>query len=111
VVGDVEEERGEDLLVGYVEALIGGVVEAEGAETVEFEVGCEVLGVAVPREEVQHRRAAGGRRRRRIGRTCPLRRRRGRQWLAAERVRRGEAEAVSGENGGRVTFAPGDPRE
>jgi len=37
VVGDVEDERGEDLLVGYVEALIGGVVEAEAAETVEFE--------------------------------------------------------------------------
>jgi len=60
VVGNVEDERGEDLLVGYVEALIGGVVEAEAAETVEFEVRCEVFGVGVPREEVKHQKAAGG---------------------------------------------------
>jgi len=62
VVGDVADERGEDLVVGDVGALTGGLVEAEATEPVEFEVGCEVLGVAVPREEVQHWRAARGRR-------------------------------------------------
>jgi len=57
VVGDVADERGEDLVVGDVGALTGGLVEAEATEPVEFEVGCEVLGVAVP----EKRCSTGGR--------------------------------------------------
>jgi len=48
VVGDVAKERGEDRVVGDVGAVTGGLVEADATEPVEFEVGCEVLGVGVP---------------------------------------------------------------
>jgi len=112
VVGDVAKERGEDSVVSDVGVDAGSLVEANAVESVEVEMGREVLGVGMAGEEVQHWAAGGGWRGRHVGRaTCPLWCLRSRLRFAAEGVCCGEAEEVSGEDGGRVAVASRDPGE